>query len=1606
MIKNWTAKFRAIFGSICLISFLPICPGETATWINAGADFNTGSNWTTGAVPGPEDFATFIEPPETFAQPVLNSSVAVSGLRFSADTTAAAYRLSGGSPGVELSLNSNGTGADAAISSSHTAKGNVIDLPIILTGQTPSIHSISAPPESGSPEPLFLNGPISSVNEVSLILDGMVALNAANTYRGITHLPQTKTWIGNKAAFGSSTLHVTGFDYLVPTAEFTGIEKLLNTISLETTSAAGTPALTIIDGHYSIEFGGDVSAVGGGAIVSMQNEGTATLSGLISGGGHFEFRASLNSSIRLTGDNTFPFVTLYGYGTISVPRIGNAGEPGPLGTAQDLFFNRATLRYTGPGETTNRVLFPGAGSFGIESSGTGPLIFSSSLPDQTGPYIDLILAGTNTNENTLSGVIPTLINISKKGPGTWILSGANTYAGTTSVEEGTLRYSGAGVLGSGALSVSGGSLDIGPATQTITAPMTLNRGSIVSTGDGELISPTYLLTNEGSITARLAGSGSLEKTGTGTVVITGSNTYTGVTAIREGSLEINSLTSVGGGPSALGSPVTEATGKLALGNGANSGRLIYSGPSATSDRIISLEGTTGGGVIENSGIGVLTLTAPLSVSGKESKQLTLGGTSSGVFAGAIADGPAETSLRKEGSGTWTLSGPNSYSGETLIHAGRLNLVSTASVGSGGFTITEGSILSAEAPLTIPGTVMNSGRIEADNVTFPGVLRSTGHVTGLATIGGTLQPGGPSTGTATFGSLTLNPGSTTTLQISGAATRDSVVVDDRLTLGGTIAVSLDYSPSETTSFTLFEAGEIAPAGFDPSSNLVLPSVSGFTWDKSEFLSHGRLRLVNQKIEQTIRFVRIPDRVFNPSANTVKLSATASSKLTVFRFSVVSGPATVQGNTLVVTGAGTITVAATQPGNTRFMAATATQTFAVAKRPQTISFAPPGRLPSDAPPFVLKASSTSGLPVVFAVVDGPGVLGVDGKTLGFSDAGTIILRASQEGDGNFEPATPVLRTIISSGEKQTIAFNPPSTLVYGTAPVPLLATASHPDLKVAFSVSAGPAELAVDGQTLVITGAGNVILRATQAGGHGYSPAPPVIRTITVRKARLLVTARDYTRLVGEPNPESFALDYAGFVNGETEDVLGASRPSGRTTAKINSPQGEYAITVSGGRAANYRFDYARGTLAILGFGGTYEALLVDDQSTPLGKLVLTISNNSNAYSGILDLAMEAKPLAIKNRPQQLLVSAPDGSSCTGIVSVGANGITYDLAVTLSANGAIVGDLLRDTVPVGRLEYGSRVRIFDRHVTIPGAGTNTLIIHPSPAYGDTVPGGAGHASATISSDTGRLRLSGRLADGSLLTASSRPLSHSDFALWVRPYGQRTQSFLAGQLVLKPHPDTGRFPDRFYIPTTPGVLTWAKEAPLANAGDKAYANGFGPLLLGVSLDPWLAPTRAIPLIARLDIPSDESGDATMDVSHGPAALSLGSSADTLPTTLSIANPGSLYIVGPNLRAWKITSLAINTGRFTGAFTLSDQVAPPPAKPFKRTVNFSGTLRQAPDSETILGAGFFLLSPLPDSSVSGDASLRSGIIEFTLPLGHDQAERVGPSIVANRGGRGRPAK
>jgi sugar lactone lactonase YvrE len=160
-------------------------------------------------------------------------------------------------------------------------------------------------------------------------------------------------------------------------------------------------------------------------------------------------------------------------------------------------------------------------------------------------------------------------------------------------------------------------------------------------------------------------------------------------------------------------------------------------------------------------------------------------------------------------------------------------------------------------------------------------------------------------------------------------------------------------------------------------------------------------------------------------------------------------------------------------------------------QAIAFAPlPNKSAGDLP-FALTATTSSGLPVYFAILSGPALLNSNVVTL--VGSGTVTTIAWQPGNSNYNAAVPVQQSFNVSQIPQTITFGTLSQQKQGDAPFPLNATTDS-GLPVSFSIVSGPAMLS--GNIVVLNGWGTVTVSASQPGNNSFATATSVTQSFFV------------------------------------------------------------------------------------------------------------------------------------------------------------------------------------------------------------------------------------------------------------------------------------------------------------------------------------------------------------------------------------------------------------------------------------------------------------------------------------------------------------------------------
>ena len=531
--------------------------------------------------------------------------------------------------------------------------------------------------------------------------------------------------------------------------------------------------------------------------------------------------------------------------------------------------NNGTLTITGTNTNTGGLnVTGGTVSVGSDSnlgSTTAPVTLNGGTlqfsADATTNAARPITLGTNggtidtqANNDTIAGTIGGSGGLNKVGSGTLTLNGPNTYTGGTTVGAGTL---------------------IGNTTSI--------RGDVANSGN-----LVFNQTADGTYGNVISGSGSLGKTGAGTLTLSGPNTFTGGTTISGGAIALGNVGALGSGDIVLdngallssvsgtvlntvrsvsgtnntiaaapnqnltlGGPFDGGTGTVTtFGTNGNTGTVTFAPSTVTADPTNQL--VVGGGtlVAGNGQLGQITASAQSTTIGAagtldlggfdttirnlqgtgalntgSASALTLGG---GSFGGTISGGAGLTLLGNgTGSNSTVLSGTNTYSGDTVINSGS------------SLTVQGGSAIPATSAVT------NNGSFLVANSQSVGSLAGTGN-TSVAT-GAVLNAGGNNRDTTYAGAISGDGGLTKsgmgTMVLSGnnTYTGATTVGAGTLQVDGALASGVAVQNGATLTgagqiggaVTIADGGVLAPAG----SSLGTLTVGSLALSSGSILNYG-------------------------------------------------------------------------------------------------------------------------------------------------------------------------------------------------------------------------------------------------------------------------------------------------------------------------------------------------------------------------------------------------------------------------------------------------------------------------------------------------------------------------------------------------------------------------------------------------------------------------------------------------------------------------------------------------------------------------------------------------------------------------------------------------
>jgi len=709
----------------------------------------------------------------------------------------------------------------------------------------------------------LLSGVISGSGSIVKTGAGRLNLSGANTFSGGVTINSGDIGVAHNTALGSGTA-------VMNITSGTGKYILSNGVNVANNLRVTVANPGLINGVIHVETG---TAVWSGNIALNQT-------GVPIGG----LAACYGTLLEIAGDVTgvdgsiiqsrFGTVLFSGSGSGSTFNLGEGtviiGKDNALPYTTNFTQDHATfttlLDFNGYNQEHSSIASNATGNHTITNTGlTGGI---------------LTLSGVKGTDATYNGTISGNLSLVKNGTTVQTISGTTTYTGSTTINEGTLRIGGSEKIPNASVFSLSGKLDMNGFNETISSLSGTSTGivDIVSAGGTSLLTAGADNSNTtfSGVIKNTTGTLSFTKVGTGTLILDGDNTNTGVVTISAGKIQIGN-----GG----------TTGSLMSSSIVNNGLLDYNrSNSSTYTGVIS--GTGSLHVIA----GTMVLSGANTYSGGTTidvgATLKIGaGSTTGEIAGNIVNNGTLIFNRNNAytfngtisgtgviiidQGTITLTGSNTYSGLTTVNAGGvLKIGNTASLGTND-----------------AGTLVNSGGvIDLNGIDYTTIEALTLNGDGIASGGALINSN--ATNASYAGSIYL-----------GSATK--ITTANQITLSGDMSNNQDLTKSGLNSliFTTntIDVNDLAITGGTLSGGSSIINILGnFTINSATFIPSTNAVILKGTLNQNIPATSFNDLTLNNSFGATMLgNINVAGTLTL-----TSGVLTTNGNTIILSSTGTL------------------------------------------------------------------------------------------------------------------------------------------------------------------------------------------------------------------------------------------------------------------------------------------------------------------------------------------------------------------------------------------------------------------------------------------------------------------------------------------------------------------------------------------------------------------------------------------------------------------------------------------------------------------------------------------------------------------------------
>jgi autotransporter-associated beta strand protein len=778
----------------------------------------------------------------------------------------------------------------------------------------------------GGPGTLNINGNLVGAFPLTKVGTGTTALSGTNTFSAL--------------AVSAGTVRLAR-EASLPAASRTDTNLVVNSGATLAFNVGGTNEFTAASIQTLSGLGTMTGGFQNGSFLGFDASnaplGTFTYSNPITntnGGANVIGVASLGTGIvRLSGANTYTGPTQVRSGSLVFvnPAALYGGVPANWTPTTLVVSSGATLGFgVGPGEFTASDI----DTLNDLGTATGGFLNGSNFGiDTTNATAPFEYAGAITNTNAGANAI----GVMKLGPGTLVLSGANSYTGPTTILGGTLQSGSATAIPAVTALVLGnrsgnvGNLDLTNFSQTvasITAASNSATANTITVGDGQ----TLTVNGTGGITVGidLGGSSStqtrLNITGPGALVVnnTAANVTVGLAQANQATNNTGTLDLSGLGSVTLGS-VAAPINEVRVGYGqTNDGTLLLSNTSNV---------VTANNIYVGNSLSVNAHGSPALVLGTGTN--VLNATLIGIGLGKSADSSISFASQLPGSpGTVTIAGKTGGSSTATISVGSNTAVDTGAATSGTLdlrghaaTVAAGTVTVGQTTLTGTSTGSQAtGILSFDQGTFTATTVNVG-VKGGASPGpgvGTLNIGGGSftattvnlgtysaiagvAATATTGTLNLTGGTLTVGTLRGAAKTaaglGSATSNINVSGGNLVVNTLFRLASQATAGTAI--GNLNVTGTGVVTSNVDITDGGGAATTSITLDGGTLDLTNHAIGpgtpvDTLTFASGTLQNVTQINDGAGLTKSTDGQLILAGTNAFTGPTTVNDGTLVVNG----------------------------------------------------------------------------------------------------------------------------------------------------------------------------------------------------------------------------------------------------------------------------------------------------------------------------------------------------------------------------------------------------------------------------------------------------------------------------------------------------------------------------------------------------------------------------------------------------------------------------------------------------------------------------------------------------------------------------------